>query len=570
MDKLLAKPIFNCFGHMRSIDWIEINFQMTNADTLLFFSLIAIYNNIPLKEARKIFELDEKEFLVPGGPVFKKGKTKIYPPKSSKLQDWRSILKAIKNKREVWQGLTDAPQFEYKNDKIIIWEKNSENKEKLKFIKCSYKEIFEAFLDFENELTAFIEIAVLNHFEISNIPNKTRAMNFMKKMLKLEKTAKDYDLPYTDMPYCDNVAELKSQLFYLITSDDSFEKVESVIYNEIIPNIKGHSKIYNGIFQIIDFFSFYLENELIEYTFITQKCKFIKFNNENKDQEKKQLILLLLGNVFMKQICDEMGILLHPLSYNDKSLKRLNICLEEIRAFYKFKWFYLNYFSGDSYREVIPYDCLFYEAVPAQDLLLEILNKENYFDVGIGLGYLRYKYPQLSIPADQLNKIDEKYKDVVLAMNGLPYIEEEVLNAIKSFEKISSIWAMGSVAVIASDAYMISVLQKSENEQKRVILNILISYDFLRKNYTNNSHDFKFPIHQILLEDLISIIFREHIGKSKKTEFDDLTPIQKFIFIELSENYKTHTFSMLNAGLLPKGVSEKQLGKISDIYKCYD
>ena len=86
----------------------------------------------------------------------------------------------------------------------------------------------------------------------------------------------------------------------------------------------------------------------------------------------------------------------------------------------------------------------------------------------------------------------------------------------------------------------------------------------------NIDEDIDFPPHKFMLEDLSSVLFQEHLGKGRLLDPQKLTEIQSYFYNLLSKEYRTHTYTLLYAGIVPNGMTIEEANNINDIYNCYN
>ena len=126
----------------------------------------------------------------------------------------------------------------------------------------------------------------------------------------------------------------------------------------------------------------------------------------------------------------------------------------------------------------------------------------------------------------------------------------------------------GYECVLATSSMMIDSLHKDLRKQKNTIDNIMNGYDTIKK--LNIDEEIDFPPHRFMLEDLSSVLFQEHLGRGILIDKKDLTEIQLYFYNLLSKEYRTHTYTLLYAGIIPNGMSIEDVNNIDDIYNCYN
>ena len=115
---------------------------------------------------------------------------------------------------------------------------------------------------------------------------------------------------------------------------------------------------------------------------------------------------------------------------------------------------------------------------------------------------------------------------------------------------------------------MIDSLHKDLKCQKNTIDNVMNGYETIKRIDIDEEIDF--PPHRFMLEDLSSVLFQEHLGKGIFIDEKDLTEIQLYFYNLLSKEYRTHTYTLLYAGIIPNGISIEDVNNIDDIYNCYN
>lgn len=355
-------------------------------------------------------------------------------------------------------------------------------------------------------------------------------------------------------PNMENSREITLILEHLIDEKDDEDEFLVILYNDLLPNIKHQNRIYTIVIPIIDWFE-----DLI---------------NKNENFPRKIDILDFFGHVFSEHIRESIQILASPSvhDYASKNLKDYDPA--EYDFFLHFKKFYLSLFSHilpeKETRSIILYDLCFL------DNFLKKYSSKNlkgnnpivWYDISIAAGIYKFLYPQHN--ASQIDlKFDESIKnvDLILAINGLEFNEIKLKDIIKENRSIDSIWGYGFLTVIGADSLTIASQNKNEKRLCETIDFLCETYESISKNEPDSEYDF--PCHKFLMEDVSTILFRKNFGCQKKLQLTDLNYSQKYFFEKLSEKIKIHTNSMLYAGLLPRGASEKDLLNIDDIFEFY-
>lgn len=150
----------------------------------------------------------------------------------------------------------------------------------------------------------------------------------------------------------------------------------------------------------------------------------------------------------------------------------------------------------------------------------------------------------------------------------MEFDKELAITSLSTPKQQSFVWGNGYECVLATSALMIDSLHKDVSYQEYSIKQIMNGYDTIRK--MNLDEEFDFPPHRFMLEDLSSILFQEHLGKGILIDKRDLTEVQLYFYNLLSKEYRTHTYALLYAGIMPNGMSIEDLNSIDDIYSCYN
>lgn len=162
----------------------------------------------------------------------------------------------------------------------------------------------------------------------------------------------------------------------------------------------------------------------------------------------------------------------------------------------------------------------------------------------------------------------ETITNLGFCINGMEFDKELALTSLSTPKQQSFVWGNGYECVLATSALMIDSLHKDARYQKNTINHIMNGYDTIRK--INIDEDFNFPPHKFMLEDLSSILFHEYLGKGILIDKKMLTEAQLYFYNLMTEEFRTHTYSLLYAGIMPKGLSIESANNIDDIYNCYN
>lgn len=356
-----------------------------------------------------------------------------------------------------------------------------------------------------------------------------------------------------ESPYKDTILEIPKQLEYVFNSNDTQEEIEIYLYSELGPNIKHQGKIYNVIFPVIE----YIESH------------FSSGNTKNKIP-----LLYFLEYIFHEFIRDAANFLYTPIRYKYKSKKIRNLNIEETKAFDKFKQLYHKYFyetyDYKNFSHKIFYDCIFLNSNLAyNNIICNLNNGDVSLDMGIALGYLSFKnnYFSNNIRPEIFESLNDNI-DIILSINQLPFNESNLVSQISDYEEISNCWGSRFISIIAGCSYVISIRNKEYEIQRRSIDKLLKAYEKLKENY-NKEYELDFPIYKYLLEDTSSILFYQFLGQEKGLTVEHLNPIQTYFLNQLNDKYRTHTYSLLYAGVLPKGIDHNNIDGIYDIHECY-
>ncbi len=361
-------------------------------------------------------------------------------------------------------------------------------------------------------------------------------------------------------PYKERINEIPKQLDYVLTTNDPIDKVEIFLYTELAPNIKHQLKIYNVIDPLINTIDLHL--------------------TQFKESRIKLAVFYFLEYIFSEYIRDSASILFTPTTYKLASKPAKLLYESEFNSYKKFqklfKRHYLNNFPNENRSLGFFYESLFCDSNETYKKFITLLTqnkieKEETNNLLIALGYLKYSNPEINTISNlDLSKFKNyEFIDISLAINKIAYDEDTILSYIKSTTETNLVWGNGYISVCAGCSYLIANLHSNYNNQTKVISNLLNAFEHLKSNYVDD-YGIAFPNHYYLLEDISSIIFKDLIGKENIISSTDLNPIQKFLFNELSERYKVHTYSMLYAGLPPKNSNLDELNTIYDIYNCYE
>lgn len=355
---------------------------------------------------------------------------------------------------------------------------------------------------------------------------------------------------YYQAPYKDAIEEIPNQLHYLFSTEDSSEEIEYFLYNELAPNIKHQYKIYNIIEPVI---------EIMEFN-ILQKGK-IQYKIE---------ILNFLGYIFQEYIRDENCILVSPIEYQAVTPKLSLQYPDEFRLYKRFKSFVKRVFSDNielQIPEVIFYKSILSDSQKNFETLMYNINSQN---IGVSLfacGLMGFKNPQLNINSLNITQQDS-ITNLGLCINRMKFDKGLAINSLSTPIQHSFVWGNGYECVLATSSTMINSLYKDLKHQENTIDNIMNGYDVIKK--INIDEEVNFPPHKFMLEDLSGILFKEYLGKGILIDVKKLNKIQSYFYNLLSKEYRTHTYTLLYAGILPDGISIEDVNNIDDIYNCYN
>lgn len=358
-------------------------------------------------------------------------------------------------------------------------------------------------------------------------------------------------------PYKRSVKDVPEQLEYLFTTDDPIEDVDQFLYSELSINIKHQYKIYNIVEPVLDA----LDN----------------FLKRKKEFRYKLEVLHFLTYLFSEYLRDENTILITPIEYQFCAKPLSTEYPKEFSYYLKFKKLYFKHYS-DELEQVDKNLKIFFDAALDGSLKTEHhirqmvqAASENVQTINIGLiglGLLKYKRRDFKSETN-LQLLPNDFVDISLAINHLPYNKNRIAQLLRSNGDTGLLWCNGFASALAASSYLISVIDQSLNEQKEAVNKILESFQYLKDNYSVDEFEIDFPAHKFMLEDVSSIVYRNFLGKGKRTSKNDLTELQAFFYESLAKKYKIHTYSMLYAGLLPQGITKKEVAEIQDIYESY-
>ena len=352
-------------------------------------------------------------------------------------------------------------------------------------------------------------------------------------------------------PNKEAIEEIPSQLDYLFSAEDSSEDIEYFLYNDLAPNIKHQFKIYNVIVPII---------EVIEFNILAK----------GKTQYKNE-ILNFFGYIFQEFIRDENSILVQPIEYQIAAPKLSSQYSDEFKFYKRFQFFVKNVFPDNietQTPEVIFYKSALNNNQKTFETLMHNANLQNIRESLFACGLMSFKNPNLKIRELNITTQQDSITNLGLCINRLEFDKELAITSLSTPKQHSFVWGNGYECVLATSAMMIDSLHKDARYQKNTINHIMNGYDTIRK--INIDEDFNFPPHKFMLEDLSSILFQEHLGKGILIDKRDLTEVQLYFYNLMTEEFRTHTYSLLYAGIMPKGMSIESANNIDDIYNCYN
>lgn len=155
-----------------------------------------------------------------------------------------------------------------------------------------------------------------------------------------------------------------------------------------------------------------------------------------------------------------------------------------------------------------------------------------------------------------------------LCINQMAFDKRLAVKSLSTPTQYPFVWGNGFECVLATSSLMIDSLHQDLRCQKNTINDIMNGYEAIRD--MNIDEDIDFPPHKFMLEDLSSVLFQEHLGKGRLLDPQKLTGIQSYFYNLLSKEYRTHTYTLLYAGIVPNGMSIEEANNINDIYNCYN
>lgn len=357
-----------------------------------------------------------------------------------------------------------------------------------------------------------------------------------------------------DSPFQNQMHKIENLLDELLESTDSDYDMDFFIYNKLAPMAKHQGEVYNVIEAILDYLQYYLDS---------------------KTTNNIHYVLVFLEYIFEECIREDIRLLVTPVRYNyspDGYFSNVNL-----RNWYAmYKKFYLKHINGkmssDKLRSEFLGNTLFLSFNQAKNYFYDILESSKTspiecLDAIISLQLLAIKHStKINLEWVQQSNI-LGHEELAKALCGIDFSVEKVCELIKTPNNSESIWGTGYKSLIAAFSLLVSCRFSTIKRQKEIIKLILECYQSLKEE-SENEHEFEFPEHFFLLEDLTSFFFREMMGnwKSKILHFNEP---QRFCLDLLMKKYKVHTYSLLFAGILPEGVNETEINNIQDIYNCY-
>lgn len=351
-------------------------------------------------------------------------------------------------------------------------------------------------------------------------------------------------------PNKDAIEEIPYQLDYLFSTENSSEDIECFLYNELAPNIKHQNKIYNIIEPVI---------EVMEFN-IRQKGK-VQYKNE---------ILNFLGYIFQEYIRDENQILVTPIEYQAAALKLSLQYSDEFEFYKRFQTFVKRVFPDtidSKMAEVIFYKSTLDDSPKTFETLIYNANLQNIGESLFACGLMSFKNPNLKIHNLKLTQQDS-ITNLGLCINRMEYDRILAVNSLSTPTQHPFVWGNGYECVLATSSLMIDCLHQDLRCQENTVNDILNGYAVIKDMKLDE--DIDFPPYKFMLEDLSSVLFQEHLGKGRLLDPKKLTEIQSYFYNLLSKEYRTHTYTLLYAGLVPNGMTIEEANSIDDIYNCYN
>ena len=263
--------------------------------------------------------------------------------------------------------------------------------------------------------------------------------------------------------------------------------------------------------------------------------------------------------------------MVQPIEYQIAAQKMSLQYSNEFKFYKRFQFFVKNVFTDNIETQTL--EVIFYKSAlnnnqKTFETLIHHANLQNIREILFACGLMSFKNPNLKIHDLNITVQQDGITNLGFCINGMEFDKELAISSLSTPKQQSFVWGNGYECVLATSAMMIDSLHKDARCLKNTINHIMNGYDTIRK--INIDEDFNFPPHKFMLEDLSSILFHEYLGKGILIDKKMLTEAQLYFYNLMSEEFHTHTYSLLYAGIMPEGMSIESTNNIDDIYNCYN
>lgn len=336
-------------------------------------------------------------------------------------------------------------------------------------------------------------------------------------------------------PYKNSADTLQYQLKILSKAQLDEEELMIFLYQEVLPHIQHQYVIYSTIIYVMDFFNTYLTDKAYDIGLI---------------------VLDFLSYVFRVHIREDNMILTPACNYDTihTSVKYSS----EAKYYKYFKRFYSTNFTTKGCFAVSDYRSIYYASIlenpsKIQEQLISLLSDDNaeiVFNAKIALMLTHFK------------GIQDQPFDKTICMD----IQQSCLQ-----KELNTLFGFGYHEVVFWCAKLYLDITNCIEIQKEDINQIIKLYiegcNPIDNNEVEDLEDVdSFP--NILMENISSVLFRNFFGIGKVINKIRLNVIQTY-FLNILYKNKIHTNTLLYCGILPHGMSQKQILYYPNIYTCY-
>lgn len=366
-----------------------------------------------------------------------------------------------------------------------------------------------------------------------------------------------YEYPYSNAP-----AEIRRALPQLLDPSRSADELELFLYSELLPFVLHQGDLYSGALPLV------------------QALRHVIAAPEHAPG-LELAIIGFLEYVFSRYVRDERSALVRPFRYGFCGPTVVALAGPTVDAFRAFKALFHEQVAGrlppEDRQAEIYYRCVLgtceqreaYLRRDARELVVDegslaslVIGSRLHAELWGGAGGLGpFATPSGLDP--ELRIMLDVYRDPARTL------DDELYDVLKADVERPWRWGQGSFAVIGATGAVLRARHRSEAEQIATLERVLELHASLVRRHADDEIELEFASPQTLLEDVAALVYLEHLGRGQPVPVSRMSAAQVRFFELMSQHAKTHTHSMLHAGVLPAGIPAEEVDAIGDIHTCY-